>query len=153
MFKSKSPKDTKGPVVKTGPTKGQNRSRTKDGAWRAKRSDAGKSRSKDSGGGGKKGCFITTAACEFKGLSDDCYELQVLRNFRDEVLTAMPDGAAMVSAYYQIAPDLVPLLKDEIIAERTWRQIRITVSQIQSKQHVEAVKTYQGLVKSLQKIS
>lgn len=39
-----SPKDTGGPVVKTGPTAGQNRSRNKDGTWRKKRSDAGKPR-------------------------------------------------------------------------------------------------------------
>ena len=39
-----SPKDTHGPVVKTGPTAGQNRSRNKDGQWRRKRSDAGKTR-------------------------------------------------------------------------------------------------------------
>ncbi|MGN9065850.1 hypothetical protein [Ligilactobacillus agilis] len=46
IFESKSPKDTHGPVVKTGPTAGQNRSRNKDGAWRAKRSDAGQPRKK-----------------------------------------------------------------------------------------------------------
>lgn len=40
-----SPKDTHGPVVKTGPTAGQNRSRNKNGQWRRKRSDAGKKRS------------------------------------------------------------------------------------------------------------
>lgn len=39
-----SPRYTHGPIVKTGPTAGQNRSRNKDGRWRAKRSDAGKSR-------------------------------------------------------------------------------------------------------------
>ena len=43
---SKSPKTTAGPVVKTGPTAGNNRSRNNDGQWRAKRSDAGKPRSK-----------------------------------------------------------------------------------------------------------
>ncbi len=41
---SKSPKDTNGPVVRTGPTAGENRSRNQDGAWRKKRSDAGKER-------------------------------------------------------------------------------------------------------------
>ena len=41
---SKSPRDTNGPVVKTGPTAGENRSRNNDGAWRKKRSDAGTSR-------------------------------------------------------------------------------------------------------------
>ena len=39
-----SPRDTHGPVVQSGPTKGQNRSRNKNGRWRKKRSDAGKSR-------------------------------------------------------------------------------------------------------------
>lgn len=39
-----SPAKTGGPIVKTGPTAGQNRSRNKDGRWRAKRSDAGKKR-------------------------------------------------------------------------------------------------------------
>ena len=39
-----SQKDTSGPIVKTGPTAGQNRSRNNDGRWRKKRSDAGKSR-------------------------------------------------------------------------------------------------------------
>ena len=43
---SASPKDTHGPVVKTGPTAGQNRSRNQNGQWRKKRSDAGKPRSK-----------------------------------------------------------------------------------------------------------
>lgn len=40
-----SPKDTHGPIVKTGPTAGNNRSRNKDGTWRKQRSDAGKPRS------------------------------------------------------------------------------------------------------------
>lgn len=39
-----SPKRTGGPIVKTGPTSGQVRSSNKDGQWRKKRSDTGKSR-------------------------------------------------------------------------------------------------------------
>ena len=39
-----SPSKTRGPVVKTGPTAGKNRSRNGDGTWRKKRSDAGKKR-------------------------------------------------------------------------------------------------------------
>lgn len=35
------PSQTGGPLVKTGPTAGQVRSRNKNGRWRAKRSDAG----------------------------------------------------------------------------------------------------------------
>lgn len=40
----KSPRETNGPVVGSGPTKGQNRTRKNDGRWRAKRSDAGTKR-------------------------------------------------------------------------------------------------------------
>lgn len=39
-----SPKYTHGPIVKTGPTAGKNRSRNSNGRWRSKRSDAGKKR-------------------------------------------------------------------------------------------------------------
>lgn len=41
-----SPKDTHGPIVKTGPTAGEVRSRNNDGRWRDKRSDAGVPRKK-----------------------------------------------------------------------------------------------------------
>ena len=41
-----SPRETGGPIVKTGPTAGQNRSRNKNGRWRKKRSDAGIPRKK-----------------------------------------------------------------------------------------------------------
>lgn len=37
---NKPTRDTGGPVVKTGPTSGQDRSRNQDGTWRKKRSDA-----------------------------------------------------------------------------------------------------------------
>ena len=47
LIMSASPKDTHGPVIKTGPTAGKNRSRNKNGQWRRKRSDAGKNRSTD----------------------------------------------------------------------------------------------------------
>lgn len=40
-----SPNKTGGPVVKSGPTAGKNRSRNKDGTWRKKRSDSGQKRS------------------------------------------------------------------------------------------------------------
>lgn len=36
-----SPSQTHGPIVTTGPNKGDVRSRNKDGRWRAKRSDTG----------------------------------------------------------------------------------------------------------------
>lgn len=43
-----SPNKTGGPIVKTGPTAGNTRSRNQDGTWRRKRSDAGTTRKKES---------------------------------------------------------------------------------------------------------
>lgn len=41
---SLSPSQTHGPLVTTGPNKGQVRSKNKNGRWRAKRSDTGQKR-------------------------------------------------------------------------------------------------------------
>jgi hypothetical protein len=100
---SKSPRDTNGPVVKTGPTAGQNRSRNNDGAWRKKRSDAGDTKK-------KSGCFLTTAAVQFKGLPDDCHELQVMRQFRDSYLLTTAEGRQLVERYYAAAPEIAARL-------------------------------------------
>jgi hypothetical protein len=147
---SKSPKDTKGPVVKTGPTKGQNRSRTKEGTWRAKRSDSGKSRpSKSSSSSGKKGCFLTTAACELRGLPDDCHELTTLRRFRDEVLLFSREGRTLVEDYYNEAPSLVPFIKIDEEGDRVWQDIQETVAQIERGCHSEAIAAYSSMFERL----
>lgn len=53
------------------------------------------------------GCFLTTACCTYKGLPDDCYELQALRKFRDTVLKKTETGTALVQLYYEQAPKIV----------------------------------------------
>jgi hypothetical protein len=40
----------------------------------------------------RKFCFITTAACQMTGRADDCYELTLLRNYRDRYLLSLPGG-------------------------------------------------------------
>lgn len=50
-----SPKDTHGPIVKTGPTAGQVRSRNDNGIFRRKRSDAGTTRDTGNKEGKKEG--------------------------------------------------------------------------------------------------
>jgi len=136
---SKSPRDTNGPVVKTGPTAGENRSRNKDGRWRAKRSDAGKPR-----------CFITTAACQYKGLADDCYELEVLRHFRDSYLLSTEDGRNMVNHYYSIAPALAENLVEISDFEQVWGAISDCIDAIETERYQEAVAVYKNMVLSLQ---
>lgn len=56
-------------------------------------------------------CFITTAVCDYYGKSDDCQELNILRNYRDTWLRNQPDGEEIIAEYYNKAPLLVSLLK------------------------------------------
>ncbi len=56
-------------------------------------------------------CFLTTACCDHLGLPDDCWELQTLRRFRDDVLYALPGGAEDIATYYEKAPVIVERLR------------------------------------------
>lgn len=53
------------------------------------------------------GCFITTAVCESFNKPDDCFELTVFRNFRDNWLINQADGKNLIEEYYKIAPKIV----------------------------------------------
>lgn len=147
---AKSPKDTKGPVVKTGPTRGKNRSRNKDGRWRARRDDAGKSRSKKDSSSDKKRCFLTTVACEVRGLPDNCHQLETMRNFRDRVLLESGNGSNIVEEYYRIAPSLIDLSKSRDNSPWVWRAICKTVEEIEAQEYNSAILTYENMVRKLQ---
>ena len=53
------------------------------------------------------GCFITTAVCDSLGKADDCYELTMFRNFRDNWLINQSDGKSLIDEYYSTAPAIV----------------------------------------------
>lgn len=55
----------------------------------------------------KKFCYITTAVCESFGKADDCYELTLLRDYRDTYLASQPDGEELIQEYYDVAPSIV----------------------------------------------
>jgi hypothetical protein len=139
---SRSPRDTHGPIVKTGPTKGQNRSRNDNGRWRAKRSDSGSSR--------KSGCFITTAACECKGLPDDCRELATLRRFRYEHLLSTEEGRALVDQYYEVAPPIAERLSGRPELEDVWATVTQCIEAIECGRFYEATRLYTAMVRSLE---
>lgn len=60
-----------------------------------------------SGNCAKSPCFLTSACADFAGLPDDCFELSVLRRFRDEILMQMPRGTDDIALYYRIAPAII----------------------------------------------
>lgn len=139
----KSPKDTGGPIVKTGPTAGRNRSHNKDGSWRKKRSDSGNS--KKSGG-----CFLTTSACEYKGLDDNCHELKLLRKFRDQFLLPTKEGQALVQHYYQISPEILEKISTKSELEGIWKVIKSCVSHIEEQNPYKALAEYKAMARSLE---
>ena len=53
------------------------------------------------------GCYITTAICKEYNRPDDCYELTLLRSFRDNWLSKQPDGEKLIKEYYATAPQMV----------------------------------------------
>ena len=59
------------------------------------------------------GCFLTSACVEAKGLSDDCRELTVLRNFRVGYLRSLPGGAEEIAEYYFVAPQIVAAIRQK----------------------------------------
>lgn len=139
---SKSPRYNHGPLVKSGPTKGKNRSRNSDGRWRSKRSDSGSSR--------KGGCFITTAACEYMGRPDDCYELSALRSFRDRHLLATEEGRALVRHYYEVAPGIAERLHGRSDLEEVWGIVTRCVRAIEEGRYDDATQMYTTMVRSLE---
>lgn len=52
-------------------------------------------------------CFITTACIISKGLPDDCEELEVLRDFRDNYLINREHGRELFNFYYTHSPSIV----------------------------------------------
>jgi len=61
----------------------------------------------DEGKTSSTGCFVSTACIEAKGLPDDCEELNCLRQFRDEYVSALPNGSELVKEYYEKVPLVV----------------------------------------------
>lgn len=55
----------------------------------------------------RKLCYITTAVCESLHKPRDCYELQVLKAYRDNYLSTAPGGEALIAQYYDLAPTIV----------------------------------------------
>lgn len=71
----------------------------------------------------KKFCYITTAVCESQGKADDCYELNLLRNYRDQYLLSTPEGKILVKEYYNIAPTIVSRIARSAEPEQVYQEI------------------------------
>jgi hypothetical protein len=95
------------------------------------------------------GCFLTTACVEAKGLPDDCHELTVLRDLRDE-MKKTEEGAALVKEYYEIAPRIVGRMTTEEAAALYDALVEPCVSLIEAGKKEAAVAHYKNVVETLQ---
>jgi hypothetical protein len=102
----------------------------------------------------KGGCFITTAVCQSMGKADDCYELELLRNYRDTYLRVQCDGESLISEYYEVAPKIctkIDTLPDNTtIYSSIYRQyILPCVKLIEKQEYDECKNTYSIMVNTL----
>lgn len=71
----------------------------------------------------KRFCYITTAVCNSQNKPDDCYELTMLRAYRDQYLMHTEEGRRIVEEYYDIAPGIVLAIDMQKDAERIYEGI------------------------------
>ncbi|HEY6349265.1 MAG TPA: CFI-box-CTERM domain-containing protein [Candidatus Angelobacter sp.] len=104
-------------------------------------------------GGGCGCCVITTACVESRGLPDDCEELTVLRQFRDQYISRQEDGEAMVGLYYQVAPEIVAAIQACPDAaerfDRLFGVIQLCVAMVKDGRLEDALAIYQSMVVKL----
>ncbi|MEG2667875.1 MAG: CFI-box-CTERM domain-containing protein [Lachnospiraceae bacterium] len=101
-------------------------------------------------------CYITTAVCESLHKVDDCYELTLLRDYRDEYLVYQEDGEAIIKEYYDIAPTIVKRIDQLEHSEDIYRGIWSSylekcVHLIEQNRFDECKDIYSNMVRNLQK--
>ena len=101
-------------------------------------------------------CYITTAICQSQRKPDDCYELQLLRSYRDGYLSLVPGGNELINQYYSMAPSIVNSINmkpgsheiyDSIYKDHLLPCIRL----IQEGKMEEAMKVYKAMAEKLYK--
>ena len=108
-------------------------------------------------GGFKKGfCYITTAVCETLGKGDDCPELTMLREYRDQYLLSTSEGERIVDSYYNIAPTIVNRINKEEHSKKIYKEILTTYIQpcltlIEMEKNEECKRLYSDMVLTLEK--
>jgi len=109
-------------------------------------------RSSDSNGS-DGGCYLTTACIRTMNLPDNCLELTVLRNFRDNILIPNARSKQAVREYYRIAPEIVQAVNEQDNSEKIWQSvyfdIKKAVSLVLNNDFEQAFKHYQQMTLGL----
>lgn len=101
-------------------------------------------------GGGM--CVLATACFKYKGLRDDCRELQVLRKFRDEILSKTPEGQELIAGYYKVVNRIVMEIGEDErydLYESIYKDIQEAVAFIEAGDKENAVQKYYDIINPL----
>jgi len=105
--------------------------------------------------GSSGSCFLTTACCGYKGLPDNCLELETLRAFRDGYLKNQEYGPELIKMYYEDAPAIVQMIQSKPDCDTIWQsiyeKIQIIVKQIQNERFDDAIINYMVMVYGLKR--
>lgn len=109
--------------------------------------------------GGSNGsfCFVSTVICEYLGKTDDCEELNTLREYRDKWLRNQPGGQQLITEYYNSAPLIVSKLKASINYEGycqfLWdNYLQQCIMLIEEQQYESCKKLYIKMYRHLQQM-
>ena len=99
----------------------------------------------------KGGCYITTATCNSLGVKDDCYELNLFRNYRDNWVRSQIDGQQLINEYYRVAPIIVKnintMADSKVVYQKIWdNYLTKCVSLIEQKKFNECKVIYVKMV-------
>ena len=99
-------------------------------------------------------CYITTAVCESLNKSDDCVELNLLRNYRDNILAKEEGGSDIIQEYYNIAPTIVKRINrsinpSEVYASLYKDYILGCIENIENEKYEECKESYISMVNEL----
>ena len=102
------------------------------------------------------GCYLTTACVGHRGLPDDCFELNTLRQFRDGYLADAEGGREQIDEYYRTAPCIVEAInksgrREEVYEELYDDVILPCMDLIEHGRNEEARQMYVDMVEKLKK--
>lgn len=101
-------------------------------------------------------CYVTTAVCESQGKPDNCYELNLLRNYRDQYLLKEAGEKALVYEYYNVAPTIVKRISRQknpgAVYDEIWdTYLKPCIQMIENDKKEECKDIYCDMVRQLQK--
>lgn len=103
----------------------------------------------------RKLCYVTTAVCNSLGKDENCYELSLLKDYRDGFLSNEPDGEALIKEYYNIAPTIVNRINKCSDSHEQYEEIYKTylspcIEMIENGQNADCKKMYVNMIRTLQ---